>query len=88
MIPAADMTSLRERQGKLPCPRQGPLPRRAIKDPRKHTKYFRGSHIVELSVDNVGEQSDLTGSLDRLCQLALMHGADAGGAAGQDLAAL
>ena len=40
------------------------------------------------SVGHVGKESDLTGSLDRLGELTLMHGADAGSAARQDLAAL
>lgn len=35
-----------------------------------------------------GQQSDLTGALDRLGQLTLMHGTGAGGPAGQDLGAL
>ena len=35
-----------------------------------------------------GQQSDLTGALDGLGQLALMHGAGTGGAARQDLGAL
>ena len=39
-------------------------------------------------VGDVGQQSDLTGPLDGLSQLTLMHGAGAGGPAGQDLGAL
>ena len=39
-------------------------------------------------VGDVGQQGDLTGALDGLGQLTLMHGAGAGGAAGQDLSAL
>ena len=35
-----------------------------------------------------GEQSDLTGALDGLGQLTLVHGAGAGGPAGQDLGPL
>ena len=34
-----------------------------------------------------GQQRDLTGALDGLGQLTLVHGAGAGGAAGQDLGA-
>ena len=40
------------------------------------------------SVGDVGQQSDLTGPLDGLSQLTLMHGAGAGGTAGQDLGTL
>ena len=36
----------------------------------------------------VGQQGDLTGALDGLGQLTLMHGAGAGGPAGQDLGTL
>ena len=39
-------------------------------------------------VGDEGQQHDLTGALDGLGQLALMHGAGAGGSAGQDLAPL
>ena len=39
-------------------------------------------------VGDEGQQRDLTGALDGLGQLALVHGAGAGGAAGQDLAPL
>ena len=39
-------------------------------------------------VGHVGQESDLTGSLDGLGELTLMHGANAGRAARQDLAAL
>ena len=39
-------------------------------------------------VGDVGQQGDLTGALDGLGQLTLMHGAGAGGPAGQDLGAL
>ena len=39
-------------------------------------------------VGDEGQQSDLTSPLDGLGQLTLMHGAGAGGAAGQDLGAL
>ena len=39
-------------------------------------------------VGDEGQQRDLTGALDGLGQLTLMHGAGAGGAAGQDLAPL
>ena len=37
---------------------------------------------------NEGQQSDLTGTLDGLGQLALMHSTGTGGTAGQDLGAL
>ena len=37
-------------------------------------------------IQHVRQESDLAGALDRLGQLALMHGAGTGGAAGQDLA--
>ena len=40
------------------------------------------------SVGDVGQQGDLTGPLDSQGQLALMHGAGAGGPAGQDLGTL
>ena len=39
-------------------------------------------------VGHVGQQSNLAGALDGLRQLALMHGAGAGGSAGQNLGAL
>ena len=39
-------------------------------------------------VQHVGQQSDLTGALNGGGQLTLMHRAGAGGAMGQDLAAL
>ncbi len=39
-------------------------------------------------IQHVRQESDLAGALDRLGQLALMHGAGTGGAARQDLAAL
>ena len=46
------------------------------------------SKKVRNLVGHVGQQSDLTGTLDGLGQLALMHGAGAGGSAGQNLGAL
>ena len=39
-------------------------------------------------VNHVGQEGHLTGSLDGLSELTLMHGAGAGCTAGQDLAAL
>ena len=39
-------------------------------------------------VGHEGQQRDLTSTLDGLGELTLMHGAGAGGAAGQDLAPL
>ena len=45
------------------------------------------SNLCSLFGDE-GEQSDLTGALDGLGQLTLMHGAGAGGSAGQNLGAL
>jgi len=43
---------------------------------------------IPFLVGDEGQQRDLTGALDGLGQLTLMHGAGAGGAAGQDLAPL
>ena len=44
--------------------------------------------VVPPSVGDVGQQGDLTSPLDGLRQLALMHGAGAGGSAGQNLGTL
>ena len=46
------------------------------------------ARFIGLSVGDVRQESDLTGSLDSLGELTLMHCAGAGSAAGQDLAAL
>ncbi len=46
------------------------------------------ARFIGLSVGDVRQESDLTGSLYSLGELTLMHCAGAGGAAGQDLAAL
>ena len=44
--------------------------------------------LILVSINDIGHQSDLTGALDGLGDLALVHGARAGGTAGQDLAAI
>lgn len=49
---------------------------------------MRGPYGVKNLLGDEGQQSDLTGPLDGLGQLTLMHGAGAGGPAGQDLGPL
>ena len=49
---------------------------------------LRGPYGVKNLLGDEGQQSDLTGPLDGLGQLTLMHGAGAGGPAGQDLGPL
>ena len=49
---------------------------------------IRRAFYQTLSVGHVGQKSDLTGALDGLGELTLMHGAGTGGTAGKNLAAL
>ena len=49
---------------------------------------MRGPCRSSILLGDEGQQSDLTGPLDGLGQLALMHGAGAGGSAGQNLGPL
>ena len=55
---------------------------------KKRTVLFEQSSFQRKSIGHVGQQGDLAGALDGLGQLALMHGAGAGGAAGQDFGPL
>ena len=58
------------------------------KTPPSTPKGLGGVDFIVQSVSNVGQQSNLTGTLDGGGQVALMSGAGAGGTAGQNLATL